>query len=81
MREYKAPKGFTKVVDGERPVIDEGAPVYISPYYVAEGESPKKYLVMEVGSGSVLLADNKRMLNKGEGYLYSIWNIEYYKNF
>lgn len=81
-RYYKAPKGFTKVTEVKDPHIDDGAVVYIEPPYLREDESPRKYCVCELPSGNhYLIADNKRMLNQGEGYIYSIWQIAYYKNF
>lgn len=81
MREYKAPRGYTKVVDGEYPQIDDGASVYITPMYVREDESPKKWFVCELSKGFCLIADNKKELNNNEGRIYSIWSIAYYKNF
>lgn len=80
MREYKAPKGYTKV-GNEYPQIDEGASVYITPSYVREDEKPKKWFVCELSKGYCLVADNKKDLNEGRGHIYSMWNIAYYKNF
>ena len=41
MKEYKVPKGFTKV-GNEYPQIDEEAPIYLEPMYVREDENPIK---------------------------------------
>lgn len=54
--------------------------MYLNPYYYGENEQLKKYFVMECSSGTALIASNKRMLNNGEGHLYSIYDIAYYKN-
>ena len=78
MKEKKPPKGYIKV-GNDYPNIEDGAPVIMNHNYVREGESPRKYFVMEASKGIALIADNKRMLNNGEGYLYSIWSIDYYK--
>ena len=81
MKYYKAPSGFKKVADEPHPHIEDGAIVYLDPMYVAEDESPRRIVVMETPSGGTyLLADNKRMYNKGEGYLYGSYSIAYYKN-
>ena len=78
MKYYKVPSGFKKVEDDS--VIYDGATVYLTPAYAAEDESPRRIVVMETCSGTYLLADNKRMYNKGEGYLYGKYSIAYYKN-
>ena len=81
MKTYKVPRGFTRLQDEPNAVIEDGAIVYLDPAYVREDESPKKYVVMETPSGGTfLLADNKRMYNNAEGYLYSKWSIAYFKN-
>ena len=80
MKNYKAPKGFTRLEDEPNARIEDGAVVYLEPAYVAEDESPKKIVVMELSSNNYLLADNKRMYNNGEGYIYSKWSIAYFKN-
>lgn len=80
MKTYKAPRGFNKVADESHPIIMDGATVYLDPMYVGEDESPRRIVVMETCSGTYLLADNKRMYNKGEGYLYGSYSIAYYKN-
>lgn len=81
MKNYKAPKGFTRVADEPHALIEEGAIVYLEPAYVAENESPRRIVVMETPSGGTyLLADNKRMYNKGEGYLFGKYSIAYFKN-
>ena len=81
MKEYKAPKGYTKVDGHTYPQIDEEAPIYIEPMYVREDESPKKWFVCELSKGFCLVADNKRDLKEARGHIYSIWSIAYYKNF
>ena len=80
MKYYKAPRGFNKVADEPHPHIEDGAIVYIEPPYVAEDESPRRMVVMEMSKGYYLIADNKRMYNKGEGYIFSLGQIAYYKN-
>lgn len=81
MKNYKVPKGFNKVADESHPNIEDGAIVYLDSMYVGEDESPRRIVVMETPSGGTyLLADNKRMYNNGEGYLYGIYSIAYYKN-
>lgn len=81
MKTYKAPKGFTKLEESNyNAEIYDGATVYLNPMYVREDESPRKIVVMETSGGTFLLADNKRMYNKGEGYLYGRYSIAYYKN-
>ena len=81
MKYYKAPKGFTRLQDEPNAYIEDGAIVYLEPMYVAEDESPRRIVVMETPSGGTyLLADNKRMYNKGEGYLYGKYSIAYFKN-
>lgn len=81
MKTYKVPSGFKRVADEANPHIEDGAIVYLEPRYVAEDESPRRIVVMETPSGGTyLLADNKRMYNKGEGYLYGAYSIAYYKN-
>lgn len=80
MKTYKAPRGFKKVSDEKHPHIEDGAIVYLEPSYVGDDESPRRIVVMETNSGTFLLADNKRMYNKGEGYLYGSYSIAYYKN-
>jgi len=78
----KAPKGYTKTDWGNTyHKIDDGASVYLNPMYVRDGESPKRYFVTELSKGFCLVADNKRMLANGEGYIYSIYDIDYFKNF
>lgn len=74
-------KGFTKVIDNEYPVIDDGAQVIINRHYVRDDESPKKYFITELTRGYCLLADSKKQFNEGRGTIYSIYDIEYYKNF
>ena len=76
----KAPRGFNKVADEPHPNIENGAIVYLEPAYVGADESPRRIVVMETCNGTYLLADNKRMYNKGEGYLYGRYSIAYYKN-
>lgn len=76
----KVPKGYTAVSD-DYPQIDEGAPVYINPNYVREGESRRKYFVCELHRGNALIADNKKDLSECRGHIYSIWGIDCYKNF
>lgn len=79
MKYYRVPSGFKKVEDDS--VIYDGATVYLNPAYVAEDESPRRIVVMETPrGGTYLLADNKKMYNKGEGYLYGKYSIAYYKN-
>lgn len=80
MKFYKEPKGFEKTEEVGFDGIEEGAVVYMNPYYVGEDESPKKYFVMECSKGFALIADNKKMYERGEGYIYSIYDIDYYKN-
>lgn len=80
MKFYKAPRGFRKLDDEPNAIIEGGATVYLNPMYVGEDESPKKIVVMETSGGTFLLADNKRMYNNGEGYLYSRYSIAYFKN-
>lgn len=80
MKNYKAPKGFTRLEDEPNATIYDGATVYLEPAYVGEDESPRRIVVMEASGGTFLLADNKRMYNKGEGYLYGRWSIAYFKN-
>ena len=81
MKTYKAPKGFTRLEDEPNAYIEDGAIVYLNPMYVAEDESPRRIVVMEMpSSGTFLLADNKRMYNKGEGYLFGRYSIAYFKN-
>ncbi len=81
MKNYKVPSGFTELNDNnyDAPIYD-GATVYLNPAYVREDESPRRIVVMETTSGTFLLADNKRMYNKGEGYLYGRYSIAYFKN-
>lgn len=79
MKHYKAPKGFTRMEDEPNALIDVGAVVYLNSAYVAEAESPRRIVVME-SNGTYLLADNKRMYAKGEGYLYGRYSIAYFKN-
>lgn len=80
MKTYKAPKGFTRLEDEPNAYIEDGAIVYLEPAYVGEDESPRRIVVMELTSNNYLLADNKRMYNKGEGYIFSKWSIAYFKN-
>lgn len=79
-RFYKRPKGYVSTEEFGWAAIEEGAAVYLNPYYYGENEQLKKYFVMECSSGTALIASNKRMLNNGEGHLYSIYDIAYYKN-
>lgn len=80
MKTYKAPRGFKKLEDEPNAVIYDGATVYLDPMYVGEDESPKRIVVMETAGGTFLLADNKKMYNNGEGYLYGRYSIAYFKN-
>lgn len=81
MKTYKKPSGFTKLEDEPNAEIYDGAIVYLEPMYVGENESPRRIVVMETPSGGTyLLADNKKMYNKGEGYLYGRYSIAYFKN-
>ena len=80
MKNYKAPKGFTRLEDEPNALIYDGATVYLEPAYVGEDESPRRIVVMEINNNTFLLADNKRMYNKGEGYLYGRYSIAYFKN-
>lgn len=81
MKHYKTPRGFTALDDDPHAHIEDGAIVYLHPMYVAEDKSPRRYVVMECPSGGTfLLADDKRMYNKGEGYLYGRYSIAYFKN-
>lgn len=81
MKVYKAPKGFTALANDPHAAIEDGAIVYLEPMYVAEDESPRRIVVMKTPSGSAfLLASDKRMYKKGEGYLYGRYSIAYFKN-
>ena len=79
MAEYRIPRGYTRVENDDYSAIEEGAAVYINPWYVREGESPRRYFICELSKGYALLADNKKMLNNHEGYIYS-YVIEAYRN-
>lgn len=72
---------MTKVTSGNYPEIEAGAKVKLNPYYVEEGKSQTRYFVMELSKGFCLLADNKRMYERGEGYIYSVWDILEYQTF
>lgn len=77
---YKAPKGFRSTEEYGFDNIEEGMAVYLDPHYVREDESPRRYVVMNLGK-TVLLADNKKMYNNGEGYFYSLYSVNWYKPF
>lgn len=76
---YKKPSGAKSVEENGISEITEGTIVWLEPEYVREDESPRKIVVLEWDS-TYLLADNKRMYNNGEGYLYGKYSIKYYKN-
>ena len=80
MKFYKVPRGYASTEEVGFDEIEEGAIVYMNPYYVAEDENPKKYFVMELSKGFALIADTKKMCERGEGHIYSIYDIDYYKN-
>ena len=72
-------KGYIEV-GNDYPVIEEGAKVYVNPNYVREGENCMKYFIVELSKGYALLADNKRDLNAGKGYIFSVWDIDRYED-
>ena len=76
---YKKPSGAKSVEENGISEITEGTIVWLEPAYVREDESPRRIVVLEWNS-TYLLADNKRMYNNGEGYLYGKYAIRYYKN-
>lgn len=80
MKTVKIPKGYTKRTSGGNSHIEDGASVYINPSYIGKDESPKKYFVCELSDGFALIANTKKELNNGEGRIYGLYSIDYYKN-
>lgn len=78
---YKRPSGCIATEEVGHDAIEEGMIVYLNPCYVAEDASPRRYVTALLGDGHVLLADDKRMFNRGEGYIYGLYSIAYYKPF
>ena len=75
MRDYSNFDSKTIEIELER--LDTGSVVYIDPRYDwTENKSGKKFFVSVLSSGSVLLADTKKMaVQDHSGYIYSICDV------